>query len=118
MLWLEQFSHLMVHGAATTGASLNWQLLDQDWDVVLLNTSSAGWENLPAIRTLKSIRSKPAVLLLYKEETPIDLLLLSECDGQVPANASLNELIKAIDKASNKHRSCAQSAGMPATKAG
>jgi DNA-binding NarL/FixJ family response regulator len=118
MLWLEQYPEFEVYGNAINGAALAEQINEVQPDLVLLGS---GGTNAQAALFLKRIRacvSAPAVVLVTKSDTNLDLLA-AEFDGQIGPRTTLKDIPELIRKAVNRRRlSAITAANIPMAKAG
>ena len=117
MLWLEQFADFEVYGAVADNSVID-QINQLQPDMVMLSVPSATAQAAMAIKTIRATTSTPAVMLVTKTDTNVEVLM-AECDGQIGPKTNLREIPDLLRKAINRHRvSSLAATSLPMAKAG
>lgn len=97
MLWLDQYPEFEVLGTTVDSGNIREQVSQLKPDVVLLDISTPGPEDIPQLREVKSSTPQPAVVLLYNGlSKELEGVLKEESDGALGPDQTLKELYHTI----------------------
>ncbi len=105
MLWLDQFPDFEVLGATIDTGNLRERISELQPDVVLLDITMPGPQDVIQLREIKAMIPTPAVLLLYHGvREGLLRALFAESDCQLGPDRTLGDLHDAIVKTFNKRQ--------------
>jgi two-component system invasion response regulator UvrY len=90
----------MSFGEASTVPEALRLILEQNWDIVILDLSLGGRDGLELLKELKQIRPKPPVLILsmHSEKEYARRAFKAGAAGYITKESTRSELVKAVNK--------------------